>query len=212
MIIADIGSGTGISAELFLEQGYTVLGIEPNREMRERSVALLKTFPNFTAIDGAAEATTLPSSNVDVIIAGQAFHWFDPEKTRAEFDRIVKPGGYVVLMWNERLVASAFEKAYEQFIIAHGNQYQQVDHRNIDTPSIERFFAPQQVLLKEFPNQQVFDLAGLEGRLLSSSYMPSKSEAGYQSMISDLQILFDRFQKDDRVTIHYTTKAYTARL
>ena len=138
-IIADIGSGTGISSELFLKKGYTVTGIEPNREMREKSEALLKGYTNFTAVNGTAEATTLADSSVNAIIAGQAFHWFNRERSRTEFERILKPEGWVALLWNERLIQSPFEKDYEQLIIKHGNQYKKVDHRNIDRTAIEHF-------------------------------------------------------------------------
>lgn len=211
-IIADIGSGTGISSELFLKKGYTVTGIEPNREMREKSEALLKGYTNFTAVNGTAEATTLADSSVNAIIAGQAFHWFNRERSRTEFERILKPEGWVALLWNERLIQSPFEKDYEQLIIKHGNQYKKVDHRNIDRTAIEHFFTPHKVTIKEFPNQQVFDYAGLEGRLLSSSYMPAKHEAGYENMVTDLKALFDRFQANNHITIHYTTRLYVARL
>src|SRR5262249_43298352 len=108
--IADIGSGTGISTELFLRNGNRVYGIEPNREMREKAEQLLAGYAerrgaegadgaaaegvaaagaaagggNFISIDGTAEVTGLPDDSVDMIVAGQAFHWFDPKKSRVE--------------------------------------------------------------------------------------------------------------------------------
>jgi len=212
MDIADIGSGTGISAEPFLKSGYRVLGIEPNDEMRIKSEALLAGYPGFEAVNGTAEATTLPHSSVALIIAGQAFHWFNREQCRREFERILKPGGGVMLVWNERLTASPFEKAYEQLIIRHGNQYQTVDHRNIDAAAIRTFFSPGQVALTVLDNQQVFTYEGLEGRLLSSSYMPSKGDPGYHEMAADLRTLFDQFQTNGHITIHYATNVYLGQL
>lgn len=76
-IIADVGSGTGILAEMFLRNGNTVYGVEPNREMREAGERLLVDYPNFHSIDGTAEATALEDGNVDFVTAGQAFHWFN---------------------------------------------------------------------------------------------------------------------------------------
>src|SRR5438876_6048912 len=99
-IIADIGSGTGILAELFLASGNRVFGVEPNREMREAGERLLQAYPRFTSIAGTAEATTLPNQSVDFITAGQAFHWFDRAQCLREFERILRPGGWVVLVWN----------------------------------------------------------------------------------------------------------------
>lgn len=212
MLLADIGSGTGISAELFLQKGYTVLGVEPNKEMREKSEELLKDYPAFNAVDGTAEHTTLEKHCIDVIIAGQAFHWFNPETTRAEFQRILKKEGYVVLVWNERMTGSPFEKAYEQLIEHYGNQYKEVNHRNIDIAVIEKFYHPSAVTLTEFANKQVFDYQGLEGRLLSSSYMPSREGERYPALAADLKQLFEQFQIDGHITIHYTTRMYWGQL
>ncbi|MBZ4191755.1 class I SAM-dependent methyltransferase [Niabella beijingensis] len=210
--IADIGSGTGISAALFLEKGYPVWGVEPNREMRLKSEELLRDYPGFKAMDGTAEATTLPDQSVGLIVAGQAFHWFNREQCRTEFERILKPGGVVALICNERLTSTPFEKAYEQLIIDHGNQYLKVDHRNIDVAAIERFFAPGRVTLQIFDNRQVFSYEGLEGRLRSSSYMPAKGGPGYNEMVADLKKLFHQFQTGDRITIRYSTRVYWCRL
>src|SRR3954468_20199343 len=101
-VIADVGSGTGISAGLFLREGCTVFAVEPNNEMRHAAETLLKDHTSFHSVSGTAEATTLTEHSVDFVVAAQAFHWFNPKPTRAEFTRILKPGGWVVLMWNER--------------------------------------------------------------------------------------------------------------
>lgn len=178
-VIADIGSGTGISSIRFLDKGYRVIGIEPNKEMREKSVELLDENPNFSAVNGTSENTTLADESVDAIVVGQAFHWFNREQTKVEFSRILKPRGVVVLIWNERLTASDFEKEYDELIIKHGRDYVQVDHRNIDLAKIAEFFSPATVLQETFKNIQMFNFQGLEGRLLSSSYMPAKNDEGY---------------------------------
>lgn len=212
MLLADIGSGTGISSQLFLQKGYTVLGVEPNKEMREKSEELLKDYPQFNAIDGTAEHTTLEKHCIDVIIAGQAFHWFNQEAARTEFRRILKKDGHVLLVWNERMTGSPFEKAYEQLIERHGKQYKELNHRNIDIAVIEKFFHPSTVTLTEFANKQVFDYEGLEGRLLSSSYMPSREDERYPALVADLKQLFGQFQEEGHITIHYTTRMYQGKL
>ena len=119
-VIADVGSGTGISAELFLRAGSVVHAVEPNREMRAAAERLLAHFPNFHSVDGTAQATTLPDHGVDFIVAAQAFHWFNTPETRAEFSRILKPGGHIVLIWNERrLDSTPFLQAFEQLLLRH---------------------------------------------------------------------------------------------
>lgn len=211
-LIADIGAGTGISTALFLNKGYRVIAVEPNAEMREKAIELLSSFNGFIAHDGTAENTDLTAASIDAIIAGQAFHWFDTVLTRAEFKRILKPGGIVALIWNERKTSSAFEQEYDELIIKHARDYVKVDHRNIDTERIAAFFNPEPVHLEIFQNKQVFDFEGLKGRLMSSSYMPTKDDEGFDAMIADLKVLFDKFEQDGVITISYDTKVYSGKL
>jgi SAM-dependent methyltransferase len=211
-LIADIGAGTGISSALFLNAGYRIIAVEPNPPMRNKSIELLGSSPNFTVRDGTAEHTGLDDESVDAIIAGQAFHWFDQEKAKIEFRRISKPDAITVLIWNERKTTSSFEKEYDEFIIKHAHDYVQVDHRNISPEQIVSFFAPLPVRSELFANEQVFDFAGLKGRLLSSSYIPAAEDEGFAAMISDLRSLFDRHQRDAMITISYDTKVYVGRM
>ncbi|HTF20538.1 MAG TPA: class I SAM-dependent methyltransferase [Chryseolinea sp.] len=209
--VVDIGSGTGISSELFLKNGNRVVGIEPNAPMRDRSAILLKGYSNFEAIDGTAEDTGLPGLSADFIIAGQAFHWFDRDRAKKEFQRILKSEGVTVLMWNERLVETEFARLYDQLIVDHSIDYVTVDHRNIEEDAIAEFFAPDSCTLQVFGNEQVFGYDGLKGRLTSSSYVPNEGQPGYRSMVADLQNLFNRFKEKETVTIHYATKVYASR-
>jgi SAM-dependent methyltransferase len=211
-VIADIGAGTGISSALFLNAGYRIQAIEPNKEMREKAVELLGAYPGFTIQDGTAENTGLDAGSVDIIIAGQAFHWFDAVKAKAEFERILRHGCITILIWNDRKITSDFEQDYEQLINRHASDYKVINHRNIDAEKIASFFNPAPIHFEIFANNQVFDFEGLKGRLLSSSYMPAYDEEGYGPMISDLKILFDRYQQAGLITINYDTKVYVGRL
>jgi SAM-dependent methyltransferase len=210
-IVADIGSGTGISTELFLRNGNKVYAIEPNDAMRAKAEELLAGYTGFVSCNGTAEATGLPDASVDLIVAGQAFHWFDPIRARKEFARIARPGAYAALVWNERLVLSDFEKEYEELILHAGGDYKTINHKNIADLEIGAFFHPEAFVLRIFDNEQVFDLEGLKGRLLSSSYIP-KEGAGYDKMIRDLEALFARHQTGGKVRVGYETKLYTGRI
>ena len=101
-VIADVGCGTGMFARLFLENGNRLFGIEPNAEMRKAGDDFLAGYPKFQSIDGKAETTTLPDRSVDFVTAAQAAHWFHRQDARREFVRILKPGGWAVMVWNER--------------------------------------------------------------------------------------------------------------
>src|SRR5580704_13583825 len=102
-VVADMASGTGIWTRILLENGNPVFGVEPNAEMRQAGERLLAAFPKFTSVTGSAEATTLADASMDFVTAAQAAHWFDRAGARREFVRILKPGGWLVLLWNERL-------------------------------------------------------------------------------------------------------------
>lgn len=210
-VIADIGAGTGISTALLLKAGYEVFAVEPNEPMLNKAVELLHHYPGFHAVKGTAEETNLPSQSVDVIVAGQAFHWFNRDKCKPEFKRILRNNGLVVLMWNERKTTSAFEVEYDALIVQHAIDYVKVDHRNIDDEKMGAFFSPAPFQLEIFPNKQVFDFNGLKGRLQSSSYVPSGDDPGFPAMIDDLQLLFNKYQENGYITIHYDTKVYTSR-
>ena len=209
-VIADVGSGTGILSRLFLENGNRVFGIEPNAEMRLAGERLLEGYEGFTSIDATAEDTSLADRSVDFVVAGQAFHWFDPEPARAEFARILRPDGRVGLVWNaRRKERTGFLAAYENLLEAHGTDYAEVNHgRRGSAEEVRRFFSPEPVAEFVFDNTQVFDLEGLKGRVLSSSYVPAEGEPGCAEMLDDLENIFDRHASDGRVTLRYDTRVY----
>jgi len=211
-IIADVGSGTGILSELFLRYGSVVYGIEPNREMREAAERLLPDYAGFHSIDGQAEATTLAPDSVDFVTAGQAFHWFDQQRARQEFSRILHPQGWVVLIWNERRVDSTpFLRAFEELLLEFGTDYEQVRHENVEK-DIASFFAPSGFRLAAFENLQEFGFEGLKGRLLSTSYIPSPDDVRYQPMLDSVREIFHTHQHNDRVIVEYDTKVYYGHL
>ena len=212
-VIADIGSGTGISTELFLKQHHVVYGIEPNKEMREAAERLLVNYKNFKSISGTAESTTLSSNSIDLIAAGQAFHWFDKTKSKAEFERILKPGGNVVLIWNDRRTNNTpFLKSYEECIKKFAIDYDQVNHKNIDHKIFDGFYGAGNYKIQSFDHFQYFDFEGLKGRLLSSSYIPTEGHADFNNMINALKKIVEQFQENGKVTIEYDTKIYYGKL
>lgn len=211
-VVADIGAGTGISSRLFLENGNPVVGVEPNALMRAAAKEFLKDFPNFSAIDGTAEDTSLESQTVDFIVAAQAFHWFDETKTRKEFKRIIKNDGFVVLMWNERrLDADAFHTAYENLLTEFGTDYEKVRHENITKEDLRDFFGTdfRQAI---FQNRQTVDFEGLKGRMLSSSYIPSQENPRFSEMIKNLKSLFATHAENGKIDILYDCKLFYGQL
>ena len=211
-VIADVASGTGIFTRMLLENGNRVFGVEPNAEMRKAGEQFLSAYPHFTSVEGTAEATALTDRSVAFVTAAQAAHWFDREKARREFIRILKPGGWTMLLWNERRTESTpFLREYEQLLVAYGTDYQNVRHERT-TEEIKTFFAPSPFQVRTFDNRQRFDYPALEGRLLSSSYTPQSDDAGYVSMLRELRRIFDTYQVNGRVTFEYHTRVYYGQL
>jgi SAM-dependent methyltransferase len=207
--VADIGSGTGILTKLFLENGNTVVGVEPNKDMREAAERLLDEYGLFGSLDGTAEATKLPPASVDFVVAAQAFHWFDREKTRAEWLRILKPQGWGVLVWNDRRTDSTpFLVDYEAALHAFSSDYKEINHKNVQDEALIQPFFGGDIHSAHFDNFQYFDLAGLIGRVASSSYAPERGTDKFKELETLLGKLFDKYQKNGRVTFEYDTLVY----
>ena len=209
--IADIGSGTGISSELFLKNGNTVYAIEPNQDMRLQAERNLTTFPGFKSINGQAEATTLAPQSADFIVAAQAFHWFNLNPTRAEFHRIKKPSGFVVVLFNDRLTqGSEFAERYEQMMNEFGTDYKDIEHKNreIKLQKYKEFFKSYEEF--EFPYSQHLNYSSLLGRTKSSSYTPKTEHPEFLLMQARLESIFKGCAIDGLVDMKYVTQVLVA--
>jgi len=207
-VIADIGSGTGIFTDLLLKHGFSVTGVEPNEAMRLAGEAHLLRFQHFKSIDGRAEATGLEDHSVDLITVAQAFHWMEPAPTRIEFNRILRPGGHTLLVWNVRLTDTPFLRAIDDLKRRRGKNYDAIHGSHAEENGIRAFFAPLDVRLKSFRHDQIMNFDGLWGQLLSSSYMPAEGEPGYEDTFQELGEIFQRYQENGQVHMEYETKLF----
>ena len=211
-IIADIGSGTGLSSEHFINNGNMVFALEDIEAMRLEAESINRKIPNYVSINGTAENTGLSDASVDLIIAGQAFHWFDRAKAKTEFKRIGKRNCYTILMWNERKTDDALAKEYDERLRRFAPDYSGANHRNIDRAIIRDFFAPAEYQIKVFPNFQELDWEGLKGRVLSSSYAPLPGDLNYEPMMQGLEEIFKKYAVNGLVKLEYDCKIYYGEL
>lgn len=208
-VVADIGSGTGLSAELFLAAGHVVYGIEPNRAMRGAAEERFSREPRFHSIAGSAEETTLPECSIDLVVAGQAFHWFNVAGARREFLRVLRLGGSVVLLWNTRRTdATPFLRALEALLLKYGTDYREVNHANLGPAVFGALFGSERYQYRTFPNAQSFDLQGLRGRLLSSSYVPPPGHPTHAPLFQAAEAAFRQYAENGRVRFEYVTEMY----
>ena len=207
-VVADIGSGTGIFTRLLLQHDLRVFAVEPNMPMREAAEVELGGERGFKSVPGSAEDTSLADDSVDLVTAAQAFHWFNNDEAKAEFRRILKPGGLLALVWNRRKLSQPFQEAYDAILRELSPEYGKVNHMSLDDRDIAGFFADDEMRLLHFDNSQRFDFDGLLGRLKSSSYCPTEDSPYYIPLVTELLALFDQHAVDGMIEFEYDTRLY----
>lgn len=211
-VVADLGSGTGILTEPLLGSGAEVFAVEPNGGMRAAAEAQLGHYPRFHSVEGTAESTTLAAASVDLLVAGQAFHWFDPQRARSEALRVLRPGAWAALLWNERPPeATPFLADYEALLRRHAPDYTRITASRADVGTMREFLGAA-MEMRTFANQQILDFEGLKGRLMSSSYAPEPGNPDYEPMVALLREVFARHQRGGRITMPYSTLVYFSQL
>lgn len=207
-VVADLGSGTGILTELLLEGGAEVFAVEPNDGMRGAAEAQLGHHPRFRSVKGTAESTTLAAASVDLLVAGQAFHWFDPQRARTEALRVLRQGAWAALLWNERPPeATPFLADYEALLERHAPEYTRIAASRADVGAMREFLGAA-MEVRAFANEQILDFEGLKGRLMSSSYAPEPGSPGHEPMIARLREVFARHERDGQIVMPYSTLVY----
>jgi SAM-dependent methyltransferase len=208
-VVADVGAGTGILSEVLLRHGNPVVAVEPNANMRAALLPLQQGWPVLRVADGSAEATRLADASVDLVVVGQAFHWFDPRRAKPEFARILRPGGRIALVWNVRdKTSTPFLRAYEAMLDRWAADYAPLKAGPIDLAVLEAFFAPGGFRARSLPHEVPYDLAGLQGLLRSTSYAPQPGDAACEPMRAELARLFAANAIGGVVAMKYQTRLF----
>lgn len=210
--VADVGAGTGILANLLLAMGCRVRLIDPNLPMLARGRQRLHGEESASFVCARAEATALASRSVDWITAGQAFHWFDQAPARREFARILRPGGRVLLVWNDHRLEPGFMTDYVGLMTTWGHDYHRTSFRTRPLDQEVTAFFGGDLERAVFHNTQELDRDGLVGRYFSSSYMPARGAPDHDAAHSAALDLFARHENEGRVTMIYDTRAFLGRL
>ena len=179
--------------------------------MRSHADKTLARYPNFISMASDAENTGLPDASMDLITVAQAFHWFDRRKFLLECRRILKPVGYVALIWNKRRTDAPFLNCYETLIRAHATDYKEVNHQKITEEQIAEFFGGGYRKV-EFEYGQQFDLDGLYGRLDSSSFAPKQGTPEFDILRRELKKAFDTYSEAGTILFDYNTELYLGKV
>jgi SAM-dependent methyltransferase len=210
-VVADVGSGTGLSSELFLRHDHTVIAIEPNAAMRREAERVLRRYDRVHSVGGTAEHIPLARESIDVVVSGTAFHWFRPAAARMEFRRILKPGGLAVIMRNgHRKDASPFMRAYGEIVDAFSPETPA--HANREARARAFLSSSSGVTSHRIDYQERLDLRQLHGRTLSYSTSPLAGQNGHDDMLRQLERIFNaaavdgRVAYDGQVTLHWSRR------
>lgn len=209
-----IGSGTGLLTELFLENGNAAFGVEPDHAMREAGERYLHAYSQFRSVTGTAENTTLPEDCANMVTAGQAFHWFDLVQAKAEFRRILRPDGWVAVVWYQPAHdGSAFLRAESEVMGRYMRASQVPPPRNkLDDATLSWFLGEGKSDIRAVESFSALDLEGVKGAALSSAYAPEPGGAAFEAMMTELTELFEQHQRDGRVHIPVTFRLCVGRI
>jgi SAM-dependent methyltransferase len=209
--IADIGAGTGKFTELLLQRGSFVYAVEPNPDMLEVLVKNFSGLQNFSAVAAPAESTTLLENSVDFITVAQAFHWFDAVKFKAECQRILKPGGKAVLVWNSRDDESEVVRAYDELCFKFCPDFTGASNgrRGVEEPvNCFEFFKNGEFKFNVFDNVIPLTFDNFIGAFTSASYAPNEEDEAFLPLKAALTELFDKYKKNDILKMPFFTISY----
>lgn len=212
-VIADIGAGTGMLAELFLENGNRVVAVEPNAEMRAACEKLIERYPRLTCINATAEETGLPAASADFVTAGRALHWFDLEKCRREFSRIVRASGWIVFAsLGPHRGSEPIAKDYQELLGEYGIDFALLRERFHLGDAVREFFAGGQFEEAEFPRAEAMTFEELEGYTVSLSVTPKPDHPRYPSMQKALREYFAHYESGGKLRLPMNCKLHFGQL
>lgn len=209
-VVADVGAGTGIHTKGLLSITKRIYAIEPDTNMLSECILLLKDYTSVRGINCTAENINLPANSVDYITVAQAFHLFNQKKCIKEFRRILRPNGKLILVWNSKEHNALFydsEKIIKKYCPCysreiHARTFTKTLYQNCFTSgtySFIRFYHDSTELL----DKETFIM-----RTMSASYAITPENINYNSMVNELENVFDFYAYNQHVEVPESTVIY----
>jgi SAM-dependent methyltransferase len=200
--IVDLGAGTGKLTRSLVALGHRVIAVEPLPEMIAH---LRKAVPGVTAVEGGAEAIPLAAGSADIVTAAQAFHWFDHGPALREIARVLRPGGWLALVWNTRDDQEPWVAQLSEAAIGR----ETVEERDAGEPIAESGLF-EQVERASFPYVQRLDREGLVDLVLSRSYCAVLTLEERAPVLARVQQIFDEHAVEGVIELPYVTECFRA--
>jgi ubiquinone/menaquinone biosynthesis C-methylase UbiE len=212
-VVADVGAGTGMLAEIFLDAGHRVIAVEPNGGMLEACRALAAQQPALRVVQGSAEATTLPDASVDLIAVGRAMHWFDWPRAHREFARVLRPDGWVLVASNGHSDSGGpISTRLSEILRKSRTDSAEADTTRDFEKRLRGFLDTSSWQRRTLHHAMTVDFATLLGYAESLSAIPRPSERGHDGMVAELTMVFEEYQRDGLLVTPLTCNLHLGRL
>ena len=206
--VCEIGAGTGAFTRVLSRAGLAVTAIEPGREMRERAEAL----PGVVWREATFESTGLPSASQDWVVCAQSFHWARIPEALAEIRRVLRPGGYLSCLWNEReneaeATLSWFWSRVQELVPGFEDVYKTIDwERELESTGAFRVEACHAARQRVTMDRTRFADLWRSHHRLNQAAGPD----GVAALVAELEAHL-RSNGIDRVDVPYLCRGWTAR-
>ncbi len=204
--VVDLGAGTGQLTGSLVDRGLRVTAVDPSASMR---AALAERLPDIPVLAGSGESIPVPDSSVDAVLCAQAWHWVDPAAASAEVARVLRPGGVLGLVWNDRESSGRWGAELDRLLIPAGSAGSPVAGSGDRPPDVRAPFT-----VEEGPRVawvQHVDAAGLVDLVASRSYVLVLDDAGRRRVLAAAADLARRWSADtgsDQLGITYLTRSW----
>jgi len=199
--VVDLGAGTGKLTRSLVAAGHRVTAVEPLPEMLER---LRAAAPEAAAVPGTAEAIPLPEASADVVVSAQAFHWFDHDAALPEIVRVLRPGGWLAVVWNIRDDSEPWVRKLSEVIGSESVEPGDVE----DVLETSGLFQP--VERATFGHVQRLHRETLRDLVLSRSYCAVRTPEERAPVLAAVDRLFDAHGDGRVIALPYRTECFRA--